>query len=154
MKSNVNKLDIDKLEIVPTDLTKLGSVVDYDIVKKTVFDELVEIDNIVDAVDVSRFVEKAEEKVEEKLKKLKRKIPTQDQYITTNDLNTFSGKLFDERLKQMNLAWKKYVNAISQQTTKNEEKIEKLNIIDLSYLFANFYCWWWFPKFVCQPTIV
>ena len=104
MKSNVNKLDIDKLEIVPTDLTKLGSVVDYDIVKKTVFDELVEIDNIVDAVDVSRFVEKAEEKVEEKLKKLKRKIPTQDQYITTNDLNKFSGKLFDERLKQMNLA--------------------------------------------------
>ena len=89
MKSNVNKLDIDKLEIVPTDLTKLGSVVDYDIVKKTVFDELVEIDNIVDAVDVSRFVEKAEEKVEERLKKLKRKIPTQDQYITTNDLNTF-----------------------------------------------------------------
>ena len=60
MKSNVNKLDIDKLEIVPTDLTKLGSVVDYDIVKKTVFDELVEIDKIVDAVGVSRFVEKAE----------------------------------------------------------------------------------------------
>ena len=39
LKSKVNKLDVDK--IVPTDLNKLSNVVEKDVAKKIVYDELV-----------------------------------------------------------------------------------------------------------------
>ena len=40
-KTEVDKLDIDKLVPVPVDLSKLSEVVKIDIVKKTVYDKLV-----------------------------------------------------------------------------------------------------------------
>ena len=53
LKTDVDKLDIDKLTPVPHDLTKLSNVVKNDVVKKTVYDKLVsEINNI----DTVRFV--------------------------------------------------------------------------------------------------
>ena len=39
LKSEVNKLDVNK--IVPTDLSKLSNVVEKDVAKKIVYDELV-----------------------------------------------------------------------------------------------------------------
>ena len=41
LKTEVDKLDIDKLVPVPVDLSKLSDVVKNDIVKKTVYDKLV-----------------------------------------------------------------------------------------------------------------
>ena len=41
LKTEVDKLDIDKLVPVPADLSKLSDVVKNDIVKKTVYDKLV-----------------------------------------------------------------------------------------------------------------
>ena len=41
LKSDVDRLDIDKLEITLAGLSKLSNVVKYDIVKRTVYDELV-----------------------------------------------------------------------------------------------------------------
>ena len=41
LKTEVNKLDIDKLAPVPTDLSKLSDVVKNDVVKKTGYDKLV-----------------------------------------------------------------------------------------------------------------
>ena len=53
LKTEVDKLDIDKLVPVPTDLSKLSSVVKNDVVKKNVYDKLVaKVNNI----DTSRFV--------------------------------------------------------------------------------------------------
>ena len=53
LKSEVNKLDIDKLVPVPADLSKLSDVVKNDVVKKDVYNKLVtEVDNI----DTSGFV--------------------------------------------------------------------------------------------------
>ena len=47
LKTEVDKLDIDKLEPVFTDLSKLNNVVKSDVVQKTVYDKLVtKIDNI------------------------------------------------------------------------------------------------------------
>ena len=47
LKTKVNKLDIDKLTPVPNDLTKLSSVVNNDVVKKTEYNKLVtKVDNI------------------------------------------------------------------------------------------------------------
>ena len=41
LKSEVNKLDIDKLATVPVDLSKLSNVVKNDVVKETVYYKLV-----------------------------------------------------------------------------------------------------------------
>ena len=47
LKTEVDKLDIDKLVPVPTDLSKLCNVVKNDVVKKTVYNKLVaKVDNI------------------------------------------------------------------------------------------------------------
>ena len=40
LKTEVDKLDIDKLVPVPVDLSKLSDVVKNDVVKKTVYDKL------------------------------------------------------------------------------------------------------------------
>ena len=39
LKSEVDKLDIDKLKSVPTDLSKLSNVVKNDVVKKDIYDK-------------------------------------------------------------------------------------------------------------------
>ena len=53
LKTEVDKLDIDKLAPVPIDLSKLSDVVKNDVVKKAVFDKLAaKINNI----DASAFV--------------------------------------------------------------------------------------------------
>ena len=47
MKTEFNKLDIDKLVPVPVDLIKLSNVVKNDLVKKAVYDKLVaKVNNI------------------------------------------------------------------------------------------------------------
>ena len=53
LKTKVDKLDIDKLTLVPNDLSKLSNVVKNDGVKKTEYDKLVaKVDNI----DTTNFV--------------------------------------------------------------------------------------------------
>ena len=57
LKTEVDKLDIDKLATVPVDLSKLSNVVKNDVIKKTVYDKLVaKVDNI----DTSGLVEKTD----------------------------------------------------------------------------------------------
>ena len=53
LKTEVDKLDIDKLVPVPADLSKLRDVVKNDVVKITVYDKLVAE---VNSIDTSRFV--------------------------------------------------------------------------------------------------
>ena len=53
LKTEVDKLDIDKLAPVPVDLSKLSDVVKNDVVKKTVYDKLVAK---VNSIDTSEFV--------------------------------------------------------------------------------------------------
>ena len=52
LKTEVDKLDIDKLAPVPVDLSKLSDVVNNDVVKKTVFEKLVAK---IDGIDTTRF---------------------------------------------------------------------------------------------------
>ena len=49
MKTEFNKLDIDKLVPVPVDLIKLNNVVKNDLVKKAVYDKLVAKVNNIDS---------------------------------------------------------------------------------------------------------
>ena len=53
LKTEADKLDIDKLVPVPVDLIKLKDVVKNDVVKKTVYNKLVAK---VNSIDTSRFV--------------------------------------------------------------------------------------------------
>ena len=55
LKAEIDKIDVDKLKIVPVDLSKLSNVVNNDVVKKTLYDKLVaKVNNI----DTSVFVKK------------------------------------------------------------------------------------------------
>ena len=56
LKTEVEKLDIDKLAPIPVDLSKLSDKVKNDFVKKTVYDKLV---TMVDNIDTSDFVLKS-----------------------------------------------------------------------------------------------
>ena len=51
LKTEVDKLDIDKLAPVPVDLSKLSDVVKNDVVKKAVYDKLVAKVNNIDTSD-------------------------------------------------------------------------------------------------------
>ena len=55
LKTEVDKLDIDKLVPVPVDLSKLSDIVKNDVVKKTEYNKLV---TKVDNIDTANFVKK------------------------------------------------------------------------------------------------
>ena len=55
LKTEVDKLDIDKLVPVPVDLSKLSDVVENDVVRKTEYNKLV---TKVDDIDTTNFVKK------------------------------------------------------------------------------------------------
>ena len=58
--------------------------------------------NNIQTIDTSDLVEKAE--CNRKIAEIENKIPGHDKYITTNNFNTFSGAIFDKKLKQAKLA--------------------------------------------------
>ena len=58
-KSEVEELDVDELKIDPVVFRKPSDVVNNDVAKKTVYDELVRKDKAVDAVDVDKLVKAA-----------------------------------------------------------------------------------------------
>ena len=53
LKAEIDKIDVDKLKTVPADLSKLSNVVNHGVIKKTVYDKLVEK---VNNIDTSGFV--------------------------------------------------------------------------------------------------
>ena len=76
LKTDVDKLDIDKLKPVPGDLAKLSNVVKNDVVKKTEYDKLVVK---VNGIDTTNFVlktkyEKDGSDFEDKINKIDKKI--------------------------------------------------------------------------------
>ena len=70
LKTEIDKLGIDKLEPVPVDLSKLSNLVKNEVVKKTVYDKIVaKVNNI----DTSRFVLKTKYNADKT--ELEKKIP-------------------------------------------------------------------------------
>ena len=69
---------------------------------RKLYDELVKKVNAIWTIDSSNFVKKTD--YDTKIVELEKRIPDHEKYITTNDFtaNTFSGSIFDERLKQAN----------------------------------------------------
>ena len=83
VKTEVDKLDVDKLVPVPVDLTKLSDVVKNDFVKKDVYDKLV---TKVNNIDTSGFVLKT--KYDENKSELENKIPDTSGLVKKADYNT------------------------------------------------------------------
>ena len=83
LKTEVDKLDIDKLVPVPIDLSKLSDVVRNNVVKKTVYDQLV---TKVNNIDTSNFVLKTNYQTDKS--ELEKKIPDMTDFVKKqNSLN-------------------------------------------------------------------
>ena len=83
LKTEVDKLDTDKLVPVPVDLSKLNDVVKNDVVKRNVYDELVAK---VNSTDTSRCVSKTRYDAEKTA--LEIKIPDTSGLVKKTDYNT------------------------------------------------------------------
>ena len=88
LKTEVDKLDIDKLVPIPADLIKLSNVVKNDVVKKTVYDKLVAK---VNDIDTSDFVLKTNYNT--KIAELENKIPDTSNLATKTVLTTVENKI-------------------------------------------------------------
>ena len=88
LKTEVDKLDPDKLKTVPDDLSKLTNVVKNEVVKKTEYFKLVaKVDN----VDTSKFLLKT--KYDADKLKLENKIPDISNLATKTALTTVENKI-------------------------------------------------------------
>ena len=91
LKTEVHKLDIDKLVPIPTDLSKLSNVVKNDVFKKTAYDQLVTKVNDIDTRDFVLKTKYNTDKTE-----LKNKIP--DTVVLLKKLITIL-KLLNQKIK-------------------------------------------------------
>ena len=88
LKTEINKLDIDKLAPVPVDLIKLSDVVKNDVLKKTVFDKLA---GKVNNSDTSDFVLKTKHQTDKT--ELEKKIPDVTDFIKKTKLTESEKKI-------------------------------------------------------------
>ena len=114
LKTEVDKLDIDKLAPVPVDLSKLSDVVKNDVVKKTVYDKLVaKVNNI----DTSDFVLKTKYQTDKT--ELENKIPNVTEFFKRAKLTELENKIADVT----NLATKTILTTV-------ENKINVRNLVN------------------------
>ena len=95
LKTEVDKLDIDKLTSVPIDLAKLSNVVRNDVIKKTEHDKLV---NKVNGTDNTNLVsrtkyEKDGSDFEDKINKIEKKIPDISDLVKKSALTAVENKI-------------------------------------------------------------
>ena len=89
LKTEVDKLDIDKLAPVPVDLSKLSDVVKNDVVKKAVYDKLAAKVNNIDNSDFALKTKYQTDKTE-----LEKKIPVTD-FVKKTKLTELEDKIPD-----------------------------------------------------------
>ena len=88
LKREVDKLDVDKLKPIPTDLRELSDVVKNDVVKKTDYNKLVpKVDNI----DTSSLVKKTDYNT--KITEIENKIPDISGFATKTGFTTVENKI-------------------------------------------------------------
>ena len=115
LKTEVDKIDIDKLVPVPTDLSKLRDVVKNDVVKKIDYDKLVAK---VDYIDTSGFVLKT--KYDTGKLELENKIPDTSELVKKTDYNAKITEIEGKITDVSNLATKTALITV-------ENKIPKVN---------------------------
>ena len=116
LKTEVDKLDIDKLAPVPVDLSKLSDVVKNDVVKKTVYDKLVaKVNNI----DTSDFVLKTKYQTDKT--ELEKKIPDLTDFVKKTKLTELEKKIPDVS----SLATKTALTAVENKIPSVSSSVKK-----------------------------
>ena len=87
LKTEIDKIDTDKLKTVPDDLAKLSNVVKNDVVKKTTCNTL---KNKVNAIDTSNFVTIDTNALDDKIDKIEKKIPDISGLATKSSVTKFN----------------------------------------------------------------
>ena len=122
LKTEVDKLDIDKLLPIPNDLSKLSNVVKNDVVKKTAYNKLVsKINNI----DTSDFVLKT--KYNSDKTELENKIPDTNGLVKKTNYNTKITELENKIPGITNLATKTALTAIKNKIPSVSNLVKKTN---------------------------
>ena len=101
LKTEIDKLDIDKLVPVPDDLSKLSNVVENDVVKKDVYNKLVAK---VNGIDTSKFILKT--KYDTDKSELENKIPDTSGLVKKTDYNAKIAEIENKIPDISNLATK------------------------------------------------
>ena len=113
LKTEVDKLDIDKLVPVPVDLSKVSDVVKNDVVKKTEYDKLVGKAN---SIDTSGFVLKT--KYDTDKSETENKIPDTCRLVKKTDCNTKITEIESKIPDVSNLAAKTALTTIEKKNTQ------------------------------------
>ena len=132
LKTEVDKLDIDKLSTVLVDLSKLSNLVKNDVIKKTVYDKLVaKVNNI----DTSGLVKKTDYNI--KITEIEDKIPDISGLATKTALTTVENKIHSIN----NLATKTALNTLENKIPSISGLVKKTeyntNITDIENKFNN-----------------
>ena len=128
LKTEVDKLDIDKLAPVPEDLSKLSDIVKNDVVKKTVY---VKLAAKVENIDTSDFVIKAKYNTDKT--ELEKKIPDVSDFIKKTKLTELENKIPNES----NLATKTELTAVENKIPDVSNLVKKQTITKLQKLKIN-----------------
>ena len=120
MKSKVDELDVDKFKPVPTDLRKLTDVVKNDVVKKTVYDQLV---TKVNAIDTTELVTKTD--YDAKIKDIEDKIPSITNFAANSALNANINEVKDEIASISDLATTVALTAVENKVPQVSTLVEK-----------------------------
>ena len=116
LKTEVDKLDIDKLAPVPVDLSKLSDVVKNDFVKKTVYDKLAaKVNNI----DTSNFVLKTKYQTDKT--EVEKKIPNVTDFVKKTKLTELENNIPDVS----SLATKIVFSAVENKTPSDSSLVKK-----------------------------
>ena len=120
LKTEVDKIDTDKLRTVPVDLSKLSNVVKNEVVKKTEYNKLV---NKVNNIDTSGFLSKtkyAADKLE-----LEKKIPDTTNLVKKTNYNTEITELENKTPDISNLATKTKFSTVENKIIDTSNLIRK-----------------------------
>ena len=120
LKTEVDKLDIDKLVPVPVDLSKLSNVVKHEVVKKTLYDKLAAK---VNDIDTSGFILKTTYDAD-KLK-LEKKIPDISNFVKKSDYNAKFNELEGKMSSFSGLATTSGLTAVENKIPRISTLVKK-----------------------------
>ena len=126
LKTEVDKLDIDKLAPVPVDLSKLSDVVKNDVVKKDVYDKLVAKVNNIDTNDFVLKTKDNSDKME-----LEKKISDVTDFVKKVKLTELENKIHDISNLATKVALTTVENIIRYFTSLVKKKIMTQKLLKL-----------------------
>ena len=122
LKTELDKLDVDKLVPVTVDLSKLSDVVKNDVVKKNVYDKLVAKVNNIDTNDFVSKIKYQTDKTE-----IEKKIPDTSSLVKKTNYNTKITELENKIPDISNLATKTALTAVENKIPNVSNLVKKKN---------------------------